>query len=135
MIEEMWKAVSTAKAPAAIGPYSQAIDANGVVFCSGQVGVDPATKRLADGIEAQTEQALRNLAAVLEAAGLSVADVVKTTVWLTDAADFAAVNTVYARHFREPAPARSAPIVSAIPLPGARISIEAIAMRSAARPQ
>jgi 2-iminobutanoate/2-iminopropanoate deaminase len=129
----MLREVATSNAPAAIGPYSQAIDAGGMLFCSGQVGIDPATKKLADGIEAQTEQALRNLGAVLQAAGSSLADVVKTTLWLTDAADFATVNTVYARHFREPAPARSAPIVSAIPLPGARISIEAIAVRSPAR--
>jgi 2-iminobutanoate/2-iminopropanoate deaminase len=128
----MRKGVSTTNAPTAIGPYSQAIDAGGLVFCSGQVGIDPATKKLADGIEAQTDQALQNLAAVLQAAGLSMADVVKTTLWLIDPADFAAVNTVYARHFREPAPARSAPIVAAIPLPGARISIEAIAVRSPA---
>jgi 2-iminobutanoate/2-iminopropanoate deaminase len=128
----MRKAVSTSKAPTAIGPYSQAIDAGGMVFCSGQVGIDPATRKLADGIEAQTDQALQNLAAVLQAAGLTMADVVKTTLWLTDPADFAAVNTVYARHFGEPAPARSAPIVAAIPLPGARISIEAIAVRSPA---
>jgi 2-iminobutanoate/2-iminopropanoate deaminase len=125
--------VSTSNAPTAIGPYSQAIDAAGMVSCSGQLGIDPVTKKLADGIEAQTEQALRNLGAVLEAAGLGLADIVKTTLWLTDAADFAAVNAVYARHFREPAPARSAPIVVALPLPGARISIEAIAVRSPAR--
>ena len=128
----MRKAVSPSNAPAALGPYSQATDAEGVVFCSGQVGIDPATKKLADGIEGQTEQALRNLAAVLGAAGLGLADVVKTTIWLTDAADFTAVNAVYARHFDEPAPARSTPIVSALPLQGARISIEAIAVRSAA---
>jgi len=128
----MRKGVSTSSAPAAIGPYSQAIDAAGMVFCSGQVGIDPTTRKLVDGIEAQTEQALRNLAAVLGAAGLSLGDVVKTTLWLTDPADFAAVNTVYARHFLEPAPARSAPVVAAIPLPGARISIEAIAVRSTA---
>lgn len=127
----MRKAVSTSNAPAALGPYSQAIDAEGLVFCSGQVGIDPGTKKLADGIEGQTEQALRNLAAVLGAAGLGLADVVKTTLWLTDAADFAAVNAVYARHFHEPAPARSTPIVSALPLQGARVSIEAIAVRSA----
>jgi 2-iminobutanoate/2-iminopropanoate deaminase len=126
----MRKKVATSHAPDAIGPYSQAIEAGGMVFCSGQVGVDPVTKKLADGIEAQTDQALRNLGAVLEAAGLSLADVVKTTLWLTDSADFAAVNAVYGRHFGEPAPARSAPIVSAIPLRGARISIEAIAVRS-----
>jgi 2-iminobutanoate/2-iminopropanoate deaminase len=129
----MRKAVSTSNAPGAIGPYSQAIDAEGIVFCSGQVGVDPLTKKLADGIESQTEQALKNLAAVLEAAGLRMADVVKTTLWLTDSADFAAVNAVYARHVGEPAPARSAPIVAAIPLAGARISIEAIAVRSQGR--
>jgi len=74
----MRKGVSTSSAPAAIGPYSQAIDAAGMVFCSGQVGIDPTTRKLVDGIEAQTEQALRNLAAVLEAAGLSLGDVVKT---------------------------------------------------------
>jgi 2-iminobutanoate/2-iminopropanoate deaminase len=129
----MRKAVASSKAPPAIGPYSQAIDTDGMVFCSGQVGIDPVTKKLAEGVEGQTEQALRNLSAVLEAAGLGLADVVKTTVWLTDAADFAAVNAVYARHFREPAPARSAPIVAALPLPGARISIEAIAVRSPTR--
>ena len=129
----MLKAVSTSNAPAALGPYSQAIDAEGMVFCSGQVGIDPATEKLADGIEGQTEQALRNLAAVLGAAGLGLADVVKTTLWLTDAADFAAVNAVYARHFHEPAPARSTPIVSALPLQGARISIEAIAVRPTIR--
>lgn len=121
--------MSTTNAPAALGPYSQAIATEGMVFCSGQVGIDPATKKLVDGIEGQTEQALRNLAAVLQAAGLGLTDVVKTTLWLTDAADFAAVNAVYARHFGEPAPARSTPIVSALPLQGARISIEAIAVR------
>jgi len=127
----MRKAVSTPNAPPAIGPYSQAIDAGGFVFCSGQVGIDPSTKTLPDGIEGQTEQALKNLAAVLKAAGSSLAEVVKTTLWLTDAADFAAVNAIYARHFGEPGPARSTPIVRALPLPGARISIEAIAVRSA----
>ena len=125
--------MSTPNAPAALGPYSQAIATEGMVFCSGQVGIDPATKKLADGIEGQTDQALRNLAAVLAAAGLGLTDVVKTTLWLTDTADFAAVNAVYARHFAEPAPARSAPIVAALPLQGARISIEAIAVRSSAR--
>jgi 2-iminobutanoate/2-iminopropanoate deaminase len=127
----MRKAVSTANAPLAIGPYSQAIDAGGLVFCSGQVGIDPATKTLSDGIEGQTEQALKNLAAVLKAADSSMAEVVKTTVWLTDVADFAAVNAIYARHFGEPGPARSTPIVCALPLADARISIEAIAVRQA----
>ncbi|HYM50771.1 MAG TPA: Rid family detoxifying hydrolase [Candidatus Limnocylindrales bacterium] len=125
------KKVRTAKAPGAFGPYSQAIDAQGMVFCSGQVGVDPQTKQLADGVEAQAEQALRNLAAVLEAAGLRLTDVVKTTIWLTDAADFSTVNAVYAKYFGDPAPARSAPVVAAIPFKGARISIEAIAVRPA----
>jgi 2-iminobutanoate/2-iminopropanoate deaminase len=127
----MRSGVSTSKAPPALGPYSQAIATEGLVFCSGQVGIDPVTKQLAEGIEAQTEQALRNLEAVLGAAGASVTDVVKTTIWLTDAADFAAVNAVYARHFAQPAPARSAPVVAALPFPGALISIEAIAIRSA----
>jgi 2-iminobutanoate/2-iminopropanoate deaminase len=90
----MRSGVSTSNAPAAIGPYSQAIATEGLVFCSGQVGIDPATKQLAEGIEAQTEQALRNLAAVLAAAGAGMGDVVKTTIWLTDAAHFAAVNAV-----------------------------------------
>jgi 2-iminobutanoate/2-iminopropanoate deaminase len=126
------KGVSTDNAPTAFGPYSQAIDTGSLVFCSGQIGVNPATKKLPEGIEAQTDQALRNLQAVLAAAGLRMTDVVKTTMWLTNTSDFETVNAAYARYFEDPAPARSAPIVVALPFPGALISIEAIAVRPSA---
>lgn len=121
-------AVSTPGAPHAIGPYSQGIAAGDLVFCSGQVGLDPTTGELADGVEAQAERALRNLAAVLDAAGSSFGDVVKTTVFLADIADFAAVNAVYAHHMPDPPPARSTFAVGALPR-GARIEIDAIARR------
>jgi 2-iminobutanoate/2-iminopropanoate deaminase len=121
-------AVSTPGAPRAIGPYSQGIAAGDLVFCSGQVGLDPTTGELADGVEAQAERALRNLAAVLDAAGCSFGDVVKTTVFLADIADFAAVNAVYAHHMPDPPPARSTFAVGALPR-GARIEIDAIARR------
>ena len=130
----MKKRISTSNAPAAFGPYSQAIAVGDLVFCSGQVGVDPATRKLADGVEAQTDQALRNLSAVLQEAGLSLRDVVKTTIWLTDANHFPLVNAVYGKHFGDPAPARSAPVVASIPLAGALISIEAIAVRPGSNP-
>src|SRR4051812_24035024 len=119
-------AVSTSSAPSAIGPYSQGIAADGLVFCSGQIGLDPATGDLLDGLEAQTERALRNIAAILDAAGLGMADVVKTTIYLTDMADFATVNGIYGKHVVDPPPARSTVSVSALPK-GARIEIEAIA--------
>lgn len=118
--------VATEKAPPAIGPYSQAIVANGLVFCSGTVGIDPVTGAVADGIEAQTEQALRNLEAVLEAAGTSMANMVKTTIFYADVDDFAALNEVYARHLPDPPPARSAPANVALPR-GLLVSIDAIA--------
>ena len=120
--------VTTAGAPAAIGPYSQAICVDGFAFCSGQLGLDPATGELVEGIEAQTERALRNLAAVLDAAGMTLADVVKTTIFLADIDDFSAVNAVYARHMPDPAPARSTFAVGALPK-GGLIEIEAIAHR------
>jgi 2-iminobutanoate/2-iminopropanoate deaminase len=120
-------AISTAQAPAAIGPYSQAIRADGYLFCSGQLGLDPATGDLVAGdVEAQAEQALRNLGAVLEAAGLTYGDVVKTTVFLADMADFAAINSVYGRFVTDPPPARSTVAVAALPK-GGRVEIEAIA--------
>ena len=122
------RAISTDAAPKAIGPYSQAIVAGDLVFVSGQAGIDPATGAVAVGIEAQAEQALRNVAAILTAAECSMADVVKTTVWLTDAAHFAAVNAIYALHFPEPAPARSTPILAALPR-GLLISVDAIAVK------
>src|ERR1700741_5431292 len=90
--------VSSDQAPDALGPYSQEIVAGGLVFCSGMAGIDPATGSIPDGIEAQTEQALRNLAAVLSAAGSSMEDVVKTTIFYADVADFGRLNEVYARH-------------------------------------
>ncbi len=124
------QAVSTDSAPAALGPYSQAIIANGFVFCSGTAGIDPATGAVAEGIEAQTEQALRNLDAILAAAGASLANLVKTTIFYQHVDDFAAINAVYARYMPEPPPARSAPANVNLPR-GLLISIEAIAVLAA----
>jgi 2-iminobutanoate/2-iminopropanoate deaminase len=124
------RAVSSAAAPRPIGPYSPGIDAGGLVFVSGQVGLDPTSGELADGIEAQAERALRNVAAVLDAAGLTMADVAKTTILLANIDDFAAVNAVYARHVGDPPPARSTFAVRALPR-GALVEIEAIAVRPA----
>jgi 2-iminobutanoate/2-iminopropanoate deaminase len=121
------QAVRTDQAPAALGPYSQAIVAGGFVFCSGTAGIDPATGAVPDGIEAQTEQALRNLAAVLEAAGSSTDHIVKTTIFYADVDDFARMNEVYARHMPDPAPARSAPANIRLPH-GLLVSIDAIAV-------
>ncbi len=121
------RAISTAQAPAALGPYSQAIVAGNLVFCSGTAGIDPVSGLVPDGIEAQTEQALRNLAAVLDAAGSSFTDVVKTTIFYSDVADFAVLNEVYARHMPDPPPARSAPANVALPH-GLLVSIDAIAV-------
>lgn len=113
-------------APAAIGPYSQAIRTGNLVFCSGQLGIDPATGKLAgDTVEAQAEQAAKNVEAVLAAAGLSVKNVVKTTCFLADMADFAAFNAVYARHFVS-LPVRSCFAVKALPS-GGLCEIEVIA--------
>jgi 2-iminobutanoate/2-iminopropanoate deaminase len=120
-------AISTTQAPAAIGPYSQAIRADGYLFCSGQLGLDPATGDFVAGdVGAQAEQALRNLGAVLEAAGLTFGDVVKTTIFLADMADFATVNGVYGRFVTDPPPARSTVAVAALPK-GGRVEIEATA--------
>ena len=123
------EAISTANAPAAVGPYSQAIVAGDLVFCAGQLGTDPATNELADGIEAQAEQVMRNLAAVLDAAGCTFDDVVKTTCFLADINDFAAFNAVYARHVGDPPPARSTFQVAALPK-GGRVEVEASAVRA-----
>ena len=125
------RAISTTGAPAAIGPYSQAIAAGDLVMCSGQLGLDPATGELVEGVEAQADRALRNLAAVLDAAGLTMADVVKTTIFLADMADFATVNAVYGRFVTDPPPARSTVEVAALPK-GGRVEIEAIARRPTA---
>ena len=122
------KVVSTANAPAAIGPYSQALDLGDLVFVSGQLPVDPATGVMPDTIEAQAAQSLANLRAILAEAGLSMANVVKTVIFLADINDFAAVNAVYQRFFDSDPPARSCVQVAAIPK-GARLEIECIAKR------
>ena len=121
--------IRTETAPQALGPYSQGIIAGNMVFTAGQLGGDPRSGQLAEGIEAQTLQALRNIAAVLEAAGAGWSDVVKTTVYLADMADFAAFNAVYAEVVAEPFPARSTVEAAALPR-GARIEIDAIAVRN-----
>ena len=125
------QAVASDQAPAALGPYSQAIIAGGFVFCSGTAGIDPATGVAGEGITAQTEQALRNLAATLHAAGASMADLVKTTIFYASVDDFATINEVYARHMPDPPPARSAPANVQLPR-GLLISIDAIAVLPAA---
>lgn len=125
----MKKIIATTAAPGAIGPYSQAIEANGFVFASGQIPLDPATGVFAiGGVEEQAEQALKNLKAVLAAAGCELSDVVKTTVFLTDMGDFAKVNAVYAKFFETECPARSAVQVGALPK-GALVEVEAIAAK------
>jgi 2-iminobutanoate/2-iminopropanoate deaminase len=116
-------------APQALGPYSQGIVAGDLIFTAGQLGGDPRTGELANGIEAQTLQALSNIASVLEAAGAGWADVVKTTVFLVDMADFAAFNAVYAEVVEEPFPARSTVAAAALPK-GALVEIDAVAVRS-----
>ena len=120
--------VSTDKAPGAIGPYSQAIKANGMVFCSGQIPIDPATGNfVSDVVAEQTEQVLKNLGEVLGAAGASLDHVVKTTVFLADMGDFAEMNEVYARYFSENKPARAT--VQAARLPrDAKVEIDCIAV-------
>ncbi len=123
----MKELIATTAAPAAIGPYSQAIRGGRLIFCSGQLGLDPATGELAAGVEQQAEQALSNLRAVLGAAGATMDDVVKTTIFLADMADFAAVNAIYARHFGEPFPARSTVAVAGLPR-GGRVEVEATAL-------
>jgi 2-iminobutanoate/2-iminopropanoate deaminase len=120
-------AVQTDAAPGAIGPYSQAIRAGGLVFTAGQVGAEPATGTLREGVAAQADQALRNLAAVLAAAGTGFDRVVKTTIMLVDMADFAAVNEAYARHLAPPFPARTTVAVRALPK-GALVEIEMVAL-------
>jgi 2-iminobutanoate/2-iminopropanoate deaminase len=123
------KPLATPDAPAAIGPYSQAVEAGGMVFCSGQIGLDPASGQLVGGgTVAEAERVLQNLAAVLAAAGLGFEHIVRTTIYLVDLAEFAAVNEVYARFVRPPYPARATVGVAALPR-GARVEIDAIALR------
>jgi endoribonuclease L-PSP, putative len=120
--------VQTDQAPTAIGPYSQAMRVGDLVFTAGQVGLDPASGQLVDGgVAAQAERALQNLSAVLAAAGSGLDLITKTTIFLADMADFATVNEVYARHLREPFPARSTVAVRELPK-GALVEIEAIAV-------
>ena len=122
--------VATDAAPRALGPYAQAVVAGDLVFCAGQIGIDPRTGVLVDGgVAAETARVCENLAAVLAAADLGLADVVKTTVYVVDLADFGTVNEVYARHFPAPHPARATVQVAALPA-GARVEIEAIAARA-----
>jgi 2-iminobutanoate/2-iminopropanoate deaminase len=125
------KPISTQNAPAAIGPYSQAVDSGaGLVFVSGQLPIDPSTGAFPEGgVTEQTRQSLLNAQAILQAAGLDLADVVKTTVFLADMGDFAAMNAVYATFFSEPFPARSAVAVKTLPK-GALVEIECIATRN-----
>ncbi|MFM2151837.1 MAG: hypothetical protein RL199_272 [Pseudomonadota bacterium] len=121
---------TSSDAPAAIGPYSQAVEANGFLFLSGQIPLDPATGQMVAGdVTAQTEQVMKNLAAVLGAAGCTFANVVRSTVYVTDLGDFAAVNEVYGRRFSDAPPARATVQVAALPR-GARVEIDMIAARS-----
>ena len=122
----MKKAIESKEAPAAIGPYSQAIRAGGMVYVSGMLGIDPADGNLKATVTEQAEQALKNLSAVLKEAGTDAGSVVKTTVFLTDMGAFSAVNEIYARYFTAPFPARSCVQVSALPK-GGLFEIEAIA--------
>ena len=123
------KVINTSKAPKAIGPYSQAIEANGLVITSGRLPIDPATGEFAPGgIKEQTRQSLTNAKAILEEAGISLANVMKTTVFLSDMNDFAAMNEVYAEFFNEPFPARSAIAVKTLPK-NALVEVECIAAK------
>jgi len=123
----MKREVRSNSAPSPIGPYSQAVDA-GAVYCSGQVGMDPSTGNLEDGIVAQTTRAISNLEAVLGAAGLGLKDVAKTTVFMVDLSEFSKMNEEYQKRFPSPFPARSTVQVAALPR-GASVEIEAVAVR------
>jgi 2-iminobutanoate/2-iminopropanoate deaminase len=121
------RSIQSDAAPAAIGPYSQAIEQDGWIFCSGQIGLDPGSGKLVEGgIEAETRRVMENLREVLGAAGASLRGVVKTIIFLTDLKDFETVNRIYGEHFEQPYPARSTVQVAALPR-GARVEIEAIA--------
>lgn len=123
------KPIVTSAAPAAIGPYSQAIEVNGFIYASGQLPIDPATGAFPEGgVQEQTRQSLLNVKAILEEAGLTLANVVKTTVYLADMGDFAAMNEIYSQFFSQPFPARSAVAVKALPK-GALVEVEVIAAR------
>ena len=122
------KTIKTSEAPAAVGPYSQAIEVNGFVYLSGQLPINPRTGEFPEGIKAQVQQSLENVRAILAEAGLTMKDVVKSTILLADISDFSAMNEVYATFFSEPYPARSAFAVKALPK-GALVEIECIAAR------
>ena len=123
------KTIQTTKAPAAIGPYSQAVEANSFVFASGQLGINPATGEFVEGdVQAQTRQALTNARAIMNEAGLDLNNVIKTTVFLSDMANFVAMNEIYAEFFSEPYPARSAVAVKTLPK-NALVEVECIAVR------
>ena len=123
------QSIETKAAPKAVGPYSQAVASGGLVFLSGQIGLDPQSMNLVSGgIEPQTEQVFKNLRAVLQAAGLGLGNVIKATVFLMDMNDFATVNAIYAREFGGHRPARAAVQVAGLPL-GARVEIECVAVR------
>ena len=125
----MKKVISTEAAPAAIGPYSQAVEANGVLYCSGQIALDPATGELNNSnITQETEQVLKNLGAVLKAAGYTYENVVKTTVFLADMNDYATVNEIYGQYFNESKPARAAVAVRTLPK-HVRVEIDCIAVK------
>ncbi len=124
----MRRTISTDGAPKALGPYSQAVAAGGWLYCSGQIGLDPSTGELVQGgVESEARQCLRNLEAVLEAAGCGFADVVRTTIYLADLGDFARVNEIYGRSFPEDPPARACIEAAALPK-GARVEIDCVAM-------
>ena len=124
----MKKIINSNNAPTAIGPYSQAVEANGVVFVSGQLGLNPVTGELAIGLEEQAKTALNNINSILNEAGLDMKDIVKTTVFIKDMADFAVVNNIYAGFFASDFPARACVEVSALPK-GALVEIECVAAR------
>lgn len=126
----MKKSINADNAPAAVGPYVHAVEAGGLIFTSGQLGLHPTEGTLPEGVEAQTHQSLKNLAAVLEAAGSDLDHVVKTTVFLDDINDFAAVNKIYAEYFQKEVPARSCVEVSKLPK-GGLVEIEVIAVKKA----
>ena len=122
----MNREIKTSGAPTPVGPYSQGIDA-GTVYCAGQIGLDPSTGSLVDGITAQTRRVLLNIKAILEASGLGLGNVVRTTVFLADLSEYSQMNEEYAKHFSLPFPARSTVQVSSLPR-GARVEIDAIAV-------
>lgn len=122
----MKRIIATPAAPKAVGPYAQAVELNGTLYLSGQLPVDPATGKMPEGVEAQTRQSLKNIGAILTAAGLDYADIAKTTVLLKDIADFGAMNAIYAEFFPTDKPARVCYQVAALPM-GALVEIDAIA--------